>query len=152
MNTTWKVAGFVFVGLMICAILFEMLFVIPAANTARQIAGGYSTEADAKAALQKNPGDAFAHITLAHAAQKRDDRAAALQEWREVVRLDPQNGYAQSELGTELLIQKRPGEAKKVFAALAKTNHANALFAAKMRQKINGVVSVSAPTPAASPP
>lgn len=88
MNASWKFT-LIFLGiLLLCGSVFEIFIAVPVANKARQIKGGYHSATEARAALLKNPKDAFAHITLANDAAVRHDKAA-LKEWREAVRLAP---------------------------------------------------------------
>ena len=93
---------------------------------------GYRSEAEARQALQQNPGDAPAHMTLAKAAQKRRDKAVALHEWREAARLDPDNSSYQMSFASELLFQKKHDEARPILEAVAKKKDDDAPIAARM--------------------
>ena len=136
LGASWKVALGVFAVLLFCSSLFMGLVVVPTANKARRIAGGYRTQAEAQAALQKNPNDAFAHITLAHTAAGKGDKVTALKEWQEAARLDPQNGYTQWSLPVSLIVNHRRDEAKKVLSDLAQSDHEEAANAAKWLRKM----------------
>lgn len=106
----WKIILIV-VG-MICVLFMAFIFprLWPALKIMREF-GQYSSEAEAKAALNRNPNDAKAHYTLAEAAQRRNDRKTLLAELETAQRLDPSNEWYKMELSIALQIAGRSDEA-----------------------------------------
>jgi len=76
-------------------------------------------EAKARAAITKNPNDAATHSSLAHIDMTRRDRAGAMAEWRQVLRVEPDNVDALLVLGGELSQDGRIDEARPLFQRLA---------------------------------
>ncbi|MDQ2799495.1 MAG: hypothetical protein M3Y13_07625 [Armatimonadota bacterium] len=76
-------------------------------------------EAEVRAALAKNPDDPAAHSSLAHIDENRRDRAGAMAQWRQVLRVEPDNVDALLVLGAELSHDGRIEEARPLFQRLA---------------------------------
>ena len=90
------------------------------ANSARRVAAySNSNEKEVQAALAKNPNDAAAHSSLAHLDMMRGDHAGEMAEWRQVLRLEPDNNDALLLLGGRLAQAKRAEEARPLYERLA---------------------------------
>lgn len=135
LNDSWKVTGIVFL-LVLAGFGGLTAYNYPLAMRARAITG-YATETEARAALARNPRDARAHRTFAEDAVRHRDYEAAVREWQEAARLEPENGHNQLELGFALLRVKRRDEAKRVFVALAATDQQEALSARRVLAKLH---------------
>ncbi len=81
-------------------------------------------EAQVRAALAKNPDDAAAHSSLARIDGMRGDHAGEIAEWRQVLRVEPDNTDALLRLGGRLTQAGRIDEARPVFQKLAARNDA----------------------------
>lgn len=118
-------------------LLFELLFVAAFGSFAIWIAGkaaqisAYNNpnEAEVRAALAKNSNDAAAHSSLAQIDMMRGDHAGEMTEWRQVLRVEPDNGDALFLLGARLTRTGRADEAKPLYQKLAAGNSAYAVSA-----------------------
>ena len=76
-------------------------------------------ESAVRAALTRNPNDAAAHSSFAHIEQMRHDMVGAMAEWRQVLRVEPNNTDALLVVGTELSQAGKVNEARPFFQRLA---------------------------------
>lgn len=102
-------------------LLFACLCVtVPLANRAKQImAYNNFNEPEVRAALAKNPNDAAAHSSLAQIDMMRGNSASEVTEWRQVLRVEPDNENALFMLANRLVNMHQPGEARPLFQKLA---------------------------------
>jgi len=109
------------------ALFFDTLFVaafmpfaIWIANEALQISAYSNTnESAVRTALAKNPDDPAAHSSLGMIDNRRGDRAGAMAEWRQVLRVEPDNVDALLLLGAALTRAGKVDEARPLFQRLA---------------------------------
>ena len=78
-----------------------------------------SNEAEVRAALTRNPNDPAAHSSLAQIDMMRGDHAGEMAEWREVLRVEPDNVDALLLLGGRLTQAGKVDEARPIFQRLA---------------------------------
>jgi len=98
-------------------------FVIWAANLALQIsAASNPNEAEVRAALARNPNDAAAHSSLGLIDGTHGDHAGEIAEFRQVLRIEPDNENALWIVGVRLTKAGRTGEARPLFQKLAAAN------------------------------
>ena len=94
-----------------------MPFAIWIANEALHVSTYSNTNEDAvRAALAKNPDDPAAHSSLGMIDSMRGDRGGAMAEWRQVLRVEPDNLDALLELGAALTRAGKVDEARPLFA------------------------------------
>lgn len=109
------------------ALFFNTLFVAAFGVFALWIAGealrvsAYSStnEAEIRAALAKNPNDAAAHSSLGMIYSRRGDRMRSMAEWRQVLRVEPDNVDALLLVSADLSRAGRIDEARPLFQRLA---------------------------------
>ncbi len=89
---------------------------------ARAAAYSNPNEAAVRAALAKNPNDPAAHSSLAWIDMMRGDHTGEVAEWRQVLRVEPDNEDALYLLGSRLAQEKRIDEARPLFQKLATGN------------------------------
>lgn len=108
-------------------LLCELLFVVAFGSFAVWIAGraaqlsayNNTNEAKVRAAIARNPDDAAAHSSLAHIDHLRRDRAGEMAEWRQVLRVEPDNLDALILLSGKLSYDGRIEEARPLYQRLA---------------------------------
>jgi membrane associated rhomboid family serine protease/Flp pilus assembly protein TadD len=76
--------------------------------------------------IQKNPQDASAHYSLAHAFFAEGQIPEGTAELKRVLDLDPQNAKARMDLGTAYLSEKQPSQAQQEFSKLVTQEPDNA--------------------------
>jgi len=143
----WVTIGFLILSAVLCGLLlrnpltrpqkriswillFNTLFVAAFGSFALWVAGAaahsfaYSNpdETAVRAALAKNPDDAAAHSSLAYIDMRRGNHAEEIAEWRQVLRVEPDNVDAALLLGGRLTQAGRIDEARPVFQKLAAGN------------------------------
>jgi cytochrome c-type biogenesis protein CcmH/NrfG len=150
----WKpVATVVSVVLVAVLLLFAFPYVarmLPTPAAMRPFLG-YRSEKEARKALQQNPNDAPAHMTIAKAAQARRDKGVALHEWQEAARLDPDNSSYQMSLAFELLGQQKQEEARPLLEAVAQKKDDYAPIAARLLRTLSYYKTNPAPLTASKP-
>lgn len=100
-----------------------MPFAIWIANEALRVSAYSNTnESAVRAALAKNPDDAAAHASLGMIDNMRGDRAGAMAEWRQVLRVEPDNVDALLLLGAALSHAGKVDAARPLFQRLAARN------------------------------
>ena len=90
--------------------------------TAHAAAYNNPNETEVRAALARNPDDAAAHSSLAQIDMLRHDYAGEMREWRQVLRVEPDNEDALLMLGGRLSQTGRVEEARPLYARLAARN------------------------------
>lgn len=88
----------------------------------RNFAYSNPNETEVRAALARNPNDAAAHTSLARIDSQHRNYAGAMAEWREVLRVEPDNNDALLLLAHELARAHRPDEARALYQKLASGN------------------------------
>lgn len=76
-------------------------------------------EPEVRAALVKNPNDAAAHSSLARIDSHRGDHAGEMAEWRQVLRVEPDNLDTLLLVGWRLTQEGKVDEARPLFQRLA---------------------------------
>ena len=76
--------------------------------------------------IRKNPQDASAHYSLAHAFFTQGKLPEGENELKQVLDLQPQNAKARMDLGTAYLSQKQPNQAQQEFSKLVTQEPDNA--------------------------
>ncbi len=112
------VSGALFFNALVVA-AFGVFALSIAGEALRVSAYSNANEAEVRAALSKNPNDAAAHSSLAHIDQGRGDRAGAQAEWRQVLRVEPDNADALLLVSADLSRAGRIDEAKPLYQRLA---------------------------------
>ncbi len=97
-----------------------LLFALRVAAAAQKIeAYNNSNEAEVRAALARNPNDPAAHSSLAYIDSHRGDHVGEIAEWRQVLRVEPDNIDALLLLGGRLTQAGKVDEARPIFQRLA---------------------------------
>ena len=100
-----------------------MPFAVWIASEALRVSAYSNTnETVVRAALAKNPNDAAAHSSLGMIDNMRGDQAGAMAEWRQVLRVEPDNADALLLLGGALTRAGKVEEARPLFQRLAARN------------------------------
>lgn len=106
--------------LVVAAFLSFSIWIAGAAM--RAMADSNPNETEVRAALARNPNDAAAHASLARIDGQHRNYAGAMAEWREVLRVEPDNNDALLLLAHELTRAHRPDEARALYQKLASGN------------------------------
>lgn len=95
-------------------------------------------ETEVRAALARNPNDAAAHSSLAHIDMMHGDHAGEIAEWRQVLRVEPDNLDALILLGGRLSHEGKISEARPIFQRLAARNDKYSVNARKWLARHGG--------------
>jgi len=88
----------------------------------RSVAEYNPNETQVRATLARNPNDAAAHASLARIDDQHRNYAGAIAEWREVLRVEPDNEDALFRLARELDRAHRSDEARSLYQKVASRN------------------------------
>lgn len=88
----------------------------------RSVAYSNPNETEVRAALRKNPNDPAAHSSMARIDSQNHNFAGAMAEWREVLRVEPDNDDALFRLARELDRAHRSDEARPLYHKVASRN------------------------------
>ena len=96
--------------------------ILVAGEASRITAYNNPNETEVRAAIAKNPNDAAAHSSLAHIDMRHQDHTGEIAEWRQVLRVEPDNLDALILLGGRLNQEGQISEARPIFQRLAARN------------------------------